>query len=411
MTISGRPDHRPRVVVTGAGAVSGFGWGVEALRRGLAAGRTSIRRTRGFDARGHRTELAAEVPQPPPEMADRFRCWRSASAADRFALAAGMEAWTQAGVRCPAHRVGVFFATSTAGMAEAEEVLREMFAGRPGRRPLHGVATQQLHGPGNALAREIGARGPVWTISSACSAGAVAIGEALAHLRASDVDAAVAGGADSLAQLTYGGFNSLRAVDAEPCRPFRTTRAGLSLGEGSGVLVLERLTSALERGARPVAEVLGFATTCDAHHMTAPEPGGRGAAEAIEGALADAGLAPSVVSFVNAHGTGTGLNDEAEARALRRALGDAARPPVTAPKASFGHLLGAAGALEAVSVVVALQEGRLEPTPGEEPVDPAMGVDLVTGRARELDPSAVGLSVSLAFGGSNAALLFAAVEG
>jgi 3-oxoacyl-[acyl-carrier-protein] synthase II len=221
------------------------------------------------------------------------------------------------------------------------------------------------------------------------------------------VTCAVAGGADSLCSLTYSGFNALRAVDDGPCRPFRADRAGLSLGEGAGVLVLEPWERALERGATPLAELRGAGSSCDAHHMTAPHPAGAGAAAAMLASLEDARLAPEAVDFVNAHGTGTPLNDSAEWRALSLVLGArAGRVPLTATKGSIGHLLGSAGAIEAVVTVQCLHEKLIHPTAGGGAVDPAIGVDLVLGVPRAIPSGAVGISTSLAFGGANTALVF-----
>jgi 3-oxoacyl-(acyl-carrier-protein) synthase len=222
------------------------------------------------------------------------------------------------------------------------------------------------------------------------------------------VDVAVTGGADSLSRLTYSGFNALRAVDERPCRPFRADRAGMSLGEGAAVLVLETEAHAFSRGARPVAELRGAGASCDANHMTAPQPEGVGAALAMRRALEDAGVDRDDVAFVNVHGTGTPLNDAAEAAALASVFGDrAARIPLTATKASVGHLLGSAGAIEAVAAVLCLRDGEVHPTAGEGPPDAALAVNLVQGAPLPLEPG-VAISTDFAFGGANAALVLAA---
>ena len=400
-----------RVVVTGLGAVCGLGRGAEALWRGLLCGKTAIRPLGRFDAAAHRTRLAAEVPEAvePGDDAARAADRDRLSLADRFALAAATEALAQAGLDRPADTAaaGVFFGSSTGGMWESERWYARLLGRESGRPRLGGLVSQQYNGPGDALARWAGANGPVETVSSACTSGAVAIAAAADALRGGEVELAVAGGADSLCELTYAGFNSLRAVDAGPCRPFRAERGGMSLGEGAAVLVLEPLERALARGARPLAELLAGASACDAHHMTAPSPEGRGAAIAIRRALAEGGLRPEDVSFVNAHGTGTPLNDVAEWQALLAALGEHARElPVAATKGTVGHLLGAAGALEAVATVLCLVHGRVHGTPAGGAVDEETPARLVTGEPPALPPGAVGLSLNLAFGGSNAALLF-----
>ena len=396
------------VVVTGLGSVSAFGWGVEALRRGLASGRTAVARPRRFDVSGQRTEVAGEVPEGESEPTSG----EPLSRADRFAVAAAEEAWRGAGLEGAERLTGVYFGSSTGGMAEGEEFMRRLLDGASTAGCLTLLASHQMNCPGDAVARRLGANGPVRTLSSACSSGAMAIGAALDALRAGEVEVAVAGGSDSLCDLTYAGFNALRAVDAEPCRPFRRERRGLSLGEGAGVLVLETAAGAYARGARPLARLLGGGSSCDAHHMTAPHPEGEGAALAMRRSLVDAGAGPEAVSFVNAHGTGTPHNDRSENRAVHAVFGErGGRIPVTSVKGAIGHLLGSAGAIEAVATVLALSERSVAPTAGEGELDPELDLDVVVGEARALDGAGLGLSTSLAFGGANAALLFGPVAG
>jgi 3-oxoacyl-[acyl-carrier-protein] synthase II len=399
-----------RMAVSGVGAVSGFGWGAGPLGAALSAGETSLGPFSRFDASRHRTHLAAEVPEPPPGLASAFPGWRHLSLADRFALAAAREALAQAGLEPPfadPAAVGVFFGSSTGGMHEGERFFGEWKSG--GRPRLSLLSSQPVSGPGDAVARHLGVSGPVLTISSACASASLAIGAALDALRAGEVEVALAGGADSLCQLTYAGFNALRAVSETPCRPFRAGRDGMSLGEGAAVLVLEPLERALERGARPLALLAGAGASCDAHHMTAPDATGAGAAAAIAAALADAAVDPAEIAFVNAHGTGTPLNDAAEWRALERVFGRRARAlPVAATKGAVGHLLGSAGAIEAVATILCLAAGEVHPTPGGGEIDPAAPAALVAGRplALDLEDGAAAVSTNLAFGGSNAALVF-----
>jgi 3-oxoacyl-[acyl-carrier-protein] synthase II len=274
------------------------------------------------------------------------------------------------------------------------------------RASLGWVASQENHGPGDAVARALGTRGPVETIASACAASTMAIGAALDGLRSGEIEVAIAGGADSLCQLTYAGFNALRAVDERPCRPFRADRAGLSIGEGAAALVLETEHHVRSRGALRLAELAGAGATCDAQHRTAPDPEGTGAAAAIERALADAGIGPDAIDFVNAHGTGTPLNDAAEAAALRRVFGRRVeRLPVTSTKGAVGHLLGACGALEAVVTVLCLEAGSVHPTPGGGDADPALGLRVVLEAPLPVPGARCALSTNFAFGGANAALV------
>jgi 3-oxoacyl-[acyl-carrier-protein] synthase II len=399
------------IVVTGLGAVSPLGWGLGPLWDGLRSGRAAIGPFDRFDHSGHRTHVAGQV-DTAAELERARGKQRRLSLADRFAVAAAREAVARAAIdvgQC-GQRTGIYFGTSTGGMFETEVYLEALFAAMAGRgKPptTRLIASQQNNGPGDAVARDLGIGGPVQTVSAACASGAMAIGDALRAVRRGEVDVAIAGGSDSLCRLTYAGFNSLRAVDERACRPFRGERAGLSLGEGAAVLVLEPLDRALARGAQPVAIVAGEAATCDAHHMTAPHPEGMGAAEAIRGALADARLAPSEIDFVNAHGTGTPLNDAAECAALVAVFGDRVSGlPVTSTKSLVGHLLGTAGALEAVATILCLLKGEIHPMPDDGTADPAIRLRLVLGRPQPLARARHALSTNLAFGGANAALIF-----
>ncbi|MFN7942883.1 MAG: beta-ketoacyl-[acyl-carrier-protein] synthase family protein [Thermoanaerobaculia bacterium] len=392
--------------ITGLGAVSPYGWGIDALWRGLASGETAIRPITRFDSTRHRTRLAAEVPDAgAPPFARRERLSR----ADRYARAAAAEALAAAGLpaRLDDRAVGLFFGSSTGGTLESEQFFDRLTAACGRRAAISLLASQQPNGPADAVARAHGVSGPIATISSACASATLALGQALDALRAGEIDLALVGGADALCQLTFAGFNSLRAVDARPCRPFRAEREGMSIGEGAAVLVVESLAHAAARGARPIALVAGTGASCDAHHMTAPEPGGSGVARAVVSALADSGLPAAAVDFINAHGTGTPLNDAAEWQAIARVFGArAGRIPVTSTKGAVGHYLGAAGAIEALVTVLCLAHGEVHPTPGEGTLDPRAAVDLVVGGPRPLPGARVALSTNFAFGGSNAAAIF-----
>ncbi|HEX5719641.1 MAG TPA: beta-ketoacyl-[acyl-carrier-protein] synthase family protein [Thermoanaerobaculia bacterium] len=401
-----------RVAVSGVGAVSGLGWGIGPLWEGLRAGRTAIRPFERFDNTAHRTHLAAEAADGDVNgLANDPRWQRLLSLADRFAVFAAAEALAMAGLASlEDSEAGVFFGSSTGGMFESERFFNEFLRGRWRSAKLRDLASQQVNAPGDAVARWFGVSGPVRTISSACSSGALALGAALDAVRSGEVDVAVAGGSDSLCQLTYAGFNALRSVDEGPCRPFRAGREGMSFGEGSAVLILEPLEQVLARGAEPLAEFVGAGSACDAHHMTAPEPSGAGAAAAMEAALRDAGMPAGEVGFVNAHGTGTPLNDAAEWQALQRVFGErAGEIPLTATKALLGHLLGSSGSIEAVATVLCLRHEELHPVPTcseGATVDPELPVSLVLDRPLPLPGVKAAVSTSLAFGGSNAALVF-----
>lgn len=397
----------PRVVVTGLGAVSAWGWGVDALWRGLCSGRTSIGPFDRWDAAGYPTHLASQVPAPPAELPGRVPGWRRLSIADRFAVAATREALAHA--RVPSDLVaksGVYVGCCTGGMFESESFYARVRGAEDGRPRLDQLVSQQVNGPGEAAARDAGIGGPIRTVSSACASGALAVGVALDAIRSGEVQSALVGGADSLCRTTYGGFNALRSVDPAASRPFQTGRQGISLGEGGAMLFLETIEGALARGAEPLAEVLGAGGSSDAYHMTAPHPRGDGAARALAEALRDADVSPDAVGFVNAHGTGTTLNDLAEWHALGTVFGSRAGAiPLTATKAVVGHWLGSAGAVEALATVLCLTRGRVHPTPATEAIDPETPVRLVTVDDGVVDAGEIGVSLNLGFGGCNAAVV------
>jgi 3-oxoacyl-[acyl-carrier-protein] synthase II len=413
MSLTRRQDNQ-RVVVTGMGAVSAWGWSVDDLWQGLRSGEPGVRTTTGFDTSNQRTRIAGEVPEPGTRLCARFAAWQRLSQADRFAVVAADEAWQQAQLPeldSGEWLTGTYAGCSTAGMLECEEYLRRLVKLSPDPPRLSLLASQQVNAPGDAVARHLRVTGPVETVSSACSSGALAIGAGLQAIRGGEIDVAVAGGSDSLCLLTYSGFNSLRSLDERPCRPFRADRAGLSIGEGAGFVILERLDRARQRGVEPLAELLGAGASCDAHHMTAPHPEGEGAMLAINQALRDAGVGPDDIDFVNAHGTGTPLNDLSEWQAIKKVFGErAADLPVTASKGSVGHLLGCSGAIEMVSTVLSLRDGLVHRTPGGGEIDPATEIDLVLEEHRPISRAGLAVSTSFAFGGANGALVIGGWE-
>lgn len=390
----------PAVVVTGLGTVSSLGADVPTLWGNALAGRRGVADVRLFATASHRTTIACEAPAV--ELPRRLG---ALAAAERFAVKAALDATAglpESALRT--RRAGVFFGSSTGALFEGERYLAGLL--RREEPSLALLATVQNDGPGTAVARALGVRGPVATSSTACTSANVAFGAALDALRSGEVDVAIAGGADELCEITYAGFNSLRAIDPQPTRPFRKNRAGLSMGEGSGVLLLETEAHARARGARILCELAGAGRSCDAHHVSAPEPNGAGAVAAIRMALRDAGLQAGDVTFVNAHGTGTPHNDDAESKAMATVFGERARSlPLTSTKSMVGHLLGAAGGIEAVLTTLSIVHRLLPPTAGEEPADEGLGLDVVVGAPRALPAANVGLSTNLAFGGNNAVVL------
>jgi 3-oxoacyl-[acyl-carrier-protein] synthase II len=409
MVSSRQPPDR-RVVITGLGAVSAAGWGIAPFRHALRSGCTAIGPFDRFDNASQRTHVAGQVPPLPAHaVGAQWRSrWNRLSNSDQFALFSACEAAAQAGLPPALEELlaGVFFGSSTGGLIESERYFEQLLSHPDGTPPRSWLASHLLSAPAETVARHLRIQGPVETVSSACASGGLAIEQAFRAVRASEVDVALAGGADCLCLTTYTGFNALRAVAEGPCRPFRADRAGISLGEGAAVLILEALDHARERGASPIAELLGAGSTCDASHMTAPHPEGCWAALAAERAIADAGLEAGAIDFVNAHGTGTPLNDAAELAALHRVFGSRMGGlPVVATKGVVGHLLGAAGAVAAVSTVLGLAEQEVHPTPGRGQIDPELLVDLVFDRPRSVPDVRAAMSVSLGFGGSNSALV------
>ena len=247
--------------------------------------------------------------------------------------------------------------------------------------------------------------------SNACASGANAIGRAFRDVRAGAADIAVCGGYDPLSEFAFAGFHCLQALTAELCRPFDRNRSGLAIGEGAGVLILEGWERAEARGARIRGEIVGYGESTDAYHMTRPEPGGRGAEDALRRAIEDAGLEPGQVDYINAHGTGTPFNDATESAAIGAVFGPAAaRIPVSSTKAMIGHLLGGAGAVEGILTVMALREKRIPPNINYETPDPECALRIV----REPETPVrmdIALSNSFGFGGSNATLAFRAAPG
>ena len=396
-------NRTERVVVTGIGAVSPFGWGVAAFRRGLLAGKCAVEPSRDFDTRGQRTQIVGEV-ETAPEQIDGLAT-RSArlTRTDLFAVAAATEACRNASLSPSDCSPGVFFGGSTAGMVECEEYVARLLGVREGKPSLGLLTSQQLNGPGDAVARSLATSGPVESLSSACASGALAIGAALDALRTGEVEVAVAGGSDGLCLLTYSGFNALRLVAPGPCLPFRKNRRGMNLGEGSGVLVLETLAHARGRGARPIAELLGAGASCDAHHMTGPDPEGRGLVEAIRKALAMASISPADTGSICAHGTATRYNDSMELAAFSTLFGSL-ELPVYSVKGTTGHTLAAAGLIETLVTLHSIHEGFAPPTAGLVTPDSA-AQGRVTRSAVDLDPRQPALTVSAGFGGVNAALV------
>jgi len=398
---------RRRVAITGLGALAAPGSDVPTLWRAVCDGPSAIARDAasgwpqarvlGFDAAAHFG--AREMP-----LLDRV---------SQLALVAARQAMAQAGLhdRAALAQADIDPARSGAvfGAGLGHQTLDD------GYQAFYGRQAQRLHpalvprgmpsAPASQLSMAWGLQGPTLATASACASSSHAIGLAFHFIRSGMLDFAISGGAEaSLVPGMVKAWEGLRVLTRDACRPFSVDRSGLVMGEGAGVLVLEEWQQALRRGAVPLAELVGFGMSADAGEITAPNPAG--ATRAMQAALADAALPASAVDYVNAHGTGTRLNDRCEADALQRVFGQQlARLPVSSSKGQLGHTLNAAGALEAVISVMALREGRLPPTANFTSADPECAIDCVPLHAREM-PISVAMSNSFAFGGLNAVLLF-----
>jgi len=397
-----------RVVVTGAGLVTALGVGWEANADGFRAGRTAFRGVTLFDVSRQRTKLAAEADLPPALPRTRLseKTVRRLDRAARMLLHAAQEAWSQAGWDCavPQGEVPSVLGTTSGGMSLGETYLRQALQ-QPcsHRRQATRVVHYQAQRQGLDLCDAFGFHGPIIIIANACASGANAIGHAWELVRNGRTECAFTGGYDALCQLTFAGFDSLQALSPAPCRPFDATRNGLSLGEGAAMLTLETLDHARQRGTEILGEIIGYGATTDTHHLTQPHPQGDAAFAAMNAACVSAGITPAQVDYINAHGTATPQNDSTEAEAINRWAGARGQTlPVSSTKASVGHLLGGAGAVEAVATLMALRGQWIPPERTLETPDPLCQFQIV--REPTDAKLEIALSNSFGFGGANATL-------
>ena len=404
------------VVVTGVGCVTPAGTGAEGLWEGLKARRSPIRTLTRFDPEPFRTRIAAEIPD---FRAEDHLTKKQSKRYDRFSqlgVTASRLAIQDAEItpeREDRDRIGVSMGSALGGIAKAEEQF-PIFMQQGLRSVDPALALDVFAGSVSCnIAIEHGFTGPNSTNAMSCASGTIAVGDAFRAIRSGTADVMLAGGAEApLAPLCFGAFAVIRAMSTRneapdtACRPFDESRDGFVMGEGSAVLVLEERSRAEARGAKIYAEVLGYAVTNDAHHMTAPKPDGREAARAMELAIKDAGATPADVGYVNAHGSSTPLNDSTETRAIKRVFGDHAyKLMVSATKPYYGHSLGAVGAIEAAVVALAMSHRWLPPTINLKTPDPACDLDYIADDGREADPELV-MSNSFGFGGINASIIF-----
>jgi 3-oxoacyl-[acyl-carrier-protein] synthase II len=394
------------VVITGAGILTALGFGWKPNAEGFRAGRTAFRPVSLFDVSRQRVKNAAELDLPsalPPTRLSARQIARLDRASTMLLLAAH-QAWQQAGWESDGE-LPLVLGTTSGGMSLGEAYFcQAVQAPRRHRQQPTRAFYYQAQTQGRILLDALGIDGPITIISNACASGSNAIGQAWELLRLGKAQRVFAGGYDALSQLVFAGFDSLQALSPTTCRPFDARRDGLAIGEGAAMLALETLDHARRRGAFILGELIGYGTTIDQHHLTQPHPDGNAALAAMTLACQAARVAPVDVDYVNAHGTGTPLNDSAEAAAIGRWAGShAATLPVSSTKADIGHLLGGAGAVEAVACLMVLREQWLPPEIAFDAPDPACNFPIV--RSPQDARVNIALSNSFGFGGVNATLI------
>lgn len=395
-----------RPVITGIGIVSSIGIGKDAYWDALSRGICGIGEITLFDTSSFKGRPGAEVKGFSPDRYLDRRETRRLSRCDMLGVTALMEALKDSGLDLDSidrTRLAVVLGSGSAGLLSGEEFKRQLFNNkRPNPTLLVSFSSSALT---DYIALKTGAQGFRSTISTACSSSSTAIGIAGEIIRKGIADFVITGGSESLAETTFSGFNSLRAVDEVPCRPFDRDRKGISLGEGAAIFVVERYDRAKQRGRRPYAEIAGYGLSCDAYHVTAPSSDGKGIAHAINLAVKNSGIDMACIGYINAHGTGTPANDVAETNAFKLAFGQSAyNIPISSTKSMIGHCLGAAGASEAAAAILPFVRGIIPPTINHKNPDPECDLDYVP-EPRQAEGIYVVISTSVAFGGNNTALI------
>jgi len=400
-------EIKERVAVTGVGILTSFGPGWSINAEGFRAGNPAFREVTLFDVSQQRARKAAEIDLPPdPEIPNLTK--QQIKRLDRAALMlllAAQEAWTHAGWKDVA-QLPVVLGTTSGGMNSGQDYYQQAihhplaFRNQASRLSQYHCQRQPLE-----LANAFGFGGPITLIANACASGSNAVGHAAELIRNGAARQVLTGGYDALSHLVFSGFDSLQALSTTVCRPFDSARDGLALGEGAAILTLESFTFAKKRGAKILAEIAGYGASTDCHHLTQPQPNGDAAFESMRLAALQAGINPGQVDYINAHGTGTMLNDSAETEAINRWAGEAAPGiKVSSTKGSIGHCLGAAGAIEAALCVMVLQEQWLPPSPAT--TNPAAECRFQYIRRPGTAACEYVLSNSFGFGGANASLIF-----
>jgi len=405
-----------RVVITGVGMITPLGIGVEQSWNGLLAGRSGIKKITQFDAANFPTRIAGEVDGFNPEEYIEPKEIKKMDRFIHFALAAAQMAMNDSGLKITdenAERAGVIVGSGIGGLRSIEHYHSVLLEKGPRRITPFFIPMLVVNLASGQISIKFGAKGPNSAVVTACATGSHAIGDAFKIIQRGDADAMIAGGTEAvITPLGIGGFNAMKALSTrndEPekaSRPFDMDRDGFIMGEGAGVVILESLETALERGAGIYAEIVGYGMAADAYHITAPSPNGEGAARCMKMALKDAGVDPGVVNYINAHGTSTKAGDEIETSAIKTVFGEYAyKIPVSSTKSMTGHLLGAAGGVESVISVLSIKDDIIPPTINLDTPDPECDLDYVPNQARRTTVN-YALSNSFGFGGTNACLLF-----
>jgi len=405
-----------RVVVTGVGLVTALGTGTDETWAGLLEGRSGVGQITRFDASQFSTRIAAELREFDPLRWVDKKDLKKMDTFIHYAIAASDFAMKQSGLEITAslsERAGVFIGSGIGGFTVIEREHTNLLRGGPRKISPFFIPSSIINLAAGQVSIRLGARGPNSAPCTACSSGAHAIGDAFRVIARGDADVMIAGGSESaITQMGVGGFAAMRALStrneepARASRPFDRERDGFVMGEGAGILVLEELELARRRGANVLAEIVGYGMSGDAYHITLPSEDGSGGFRVMRNALEDAGVGTEEVSYINAHGTSTLPNDRLETMAIKHLFGDrAGRVPVSSTKSMIGHLLGAAGAVEAGISVLAIRDQVIPPTINYENPDPDCDLDYVPNESRQV-PVRYVLSNSFGFGGTNAALLF-----
>jgi 3-oxoacyl-[acyl-carrier-protein] synthase II len=405
-----------RVVITGVGMITPLGIGVEQSWNGLLAGRSGIGKITQFDAANFPTRIAGEVAGFNPEDYIEPKEIKKMDRFIHFALAAAQMAMNDSGLKITdenAERAGVIVGSGIGGLRSIEHYHSVLLEKGPRRITPFFIPMLVVNLASGQISIRFGAKGPNSAVVTACATGSHAIGDAFKIIQRGDADAMIAGGTEAvITPLGIGGFNAMKALSTrndEPekaSRPFDMERDGFIMGEGAGIMILESLETALERGAGIYAEIAGYGMAADAYHITAPSPNGEGAARCMKMALKDAGVEPSVVNYINAHGTSTKAGDEIETYAIKTVFGEYAyKIPVSSTKSMTGHLLGAAGGVESVISILSIKDDIIPPTINLDTPDPECDLDYVPKQARRTTVN-YALSNSFGFGGTNACLLF-----